>query len=106
MTDRQIRELLVRIEADLGLVDKWGEIDDKGINARGAVGYGGKGKRWQFLLVGIPSSEGRMGTAVRLPFSGVGVNPLGGGDPSVVNLPPELAAKAFAIAAKAVKEGR
>lgn len=28
--DREIRELLVRIETDLGLVKAWGEVDDKG----------------------------------------------------------------------------
>lgn len=99
---RETRDLLVRIETDLGLVKSWDEIDDKGLAAHGAVGYGGAGKSWQFLLVGAPSGV-CAGTVMRLPHKGPGV-PCMSGEPHVVNLPLELATKAYKIAAKAVKD--
>ncbi len=100
--DREIRELLVRIETDLGLVKAWSEVDDKGLAAHGAVAYGGAGKSWQFFLIGSPSGAA-VGSAVRLPPKGPGV-PCMNKDPHVVNLTPELAAKAYKIAAAAVKD--
>ena len=83
-----------------GLVKAWGEVDDKGLRAHGAVAYGGSGRSWQFLLVGSPGGA-RLGTVVRLACKGPGV-PCMNNDPHVVNLPPELATKAYEIAAKAV----
>lgn len=97
-----VRELLVRIETDLGLVQAWDEVDPAQVKVRGAHAYGGKGKNWQFLLVGRFGSC--VGTALRLPRTGPGV-PCACDDPSMVHLPPELAEKAFSLAEKAVKNG-
>ena len=94
-----MRALLVRIETDLGLVGAWGEVDDATLKAKGATAYGGKGKRWQFFVVGENKSPVRMATAVRLPPTGPGVP---SNDPSIVNLPPELATKAWMTARKAL----